>query len=163
MTTLSLPEDFGDFLVELVDAGADFVLIGGWAMAALGRPRATLDMDVLVRPTDENSKRVHAALVAFGAPVPTHGVDEATFATRGPAYRFGVKPLMVEVLTQVSGINFDDALEGAITVTVDGRAVRVIGPEPLLRNKRAAGRHKDLEDAEWLEEVLLAGPTRVDD
>lgn len=157
MPKLALPEDFEDFLVELADAGAEFVLIGGWAMAALGRPRATLDMDVLVRPTAENAKRVHTALVAFGAPVPTHGIDETTFAHAGPAYRFGVKPLMIEVLTQVSGIAFDDALEGAVTLTVDGRAVRVIGPEPLLRNKRAAGRHKDLEDAEWLEQVLLAG------
>jgi predicted nucleotidyltransferase len=163
MTKLSLPEDFEDFLVELVDAGADFVLIGGWAMAALGRPRATLDMDVLVRPTHENSKRVYVALLAFGAPVKMHGVDEATFATSGPAYRFGVKPLMVEVLTEISGVDFDDALAGAITLPIDGREVRVIGPEPLLRNKRAAGRHKDLEDVEWLEEVLLAGRAESDD
>jgi len=163
MTKLSLPEDFEDFLVELVDAGVDFVLIGGWAMAALGRPRATLDMDVLVRASPENSKRVWVALLAFGAPVEAHAVDEATFSSEGPAYRFGVKPLRVEVLTQISGVDFDEALEGAITLSVDGREVRVIGPEPLLRNKRAAGRHKDLEDVEWLEDVLLAGRADIDD
>ena len=91
-----------------------------------------------------------------------HGVDRATFATRGPAYRFGIKPLMIEILTHVSGIDFDEALEGAVIVDVARRSVRVIGPKPLLRNKRAAGRHKDLEDAEWLAEVLLAGGERHD-
>ena len=84
MTTLALPEDFEDFLVELSLAKA---LIGGWAIAALGRPRATLDMDVFVRATAENAGRVHQALVAFGAPVATHGVDELTFADEGTAYR----------------------------------------------------------------------------
>ena len=67
-----------------------------------------------------------------------------------------MKPLMIEVLTAISGIAFDEALDGAVTVEVGGQPVRIIGPEPLLRNKQAAGRHKDLEDAEWIQDVLLA-------
>lgn len=151
MPTLDLPDDFQDLLVELADAGAEFVLIGGWAMAVHGRPRATDDLDVLVRATPENSARVHAALAAFGAPVGPHGVDPSTFATEGPAYRFGTKPLRAEVLTQISGVTFEDAARDALLTTVDGRAVYVIGRDALVRNKRAAGRHKDLDDVEWLE------------
>lgn len=151
MSTLELPDDFRDLLVELVDAEAEFVLIGGWAMAVHGRPRATDDLDVLVRATPENSARVHRALAAFGAPVGPHGVESDTFAVEGPAYRFGAKPLRAEVLTQVSGVTFEEATTDALTTSVDGRPVRVIGREALLRNKRAAGRHKDLDDVEWLE------------
>jgi hypothetical protein len=69
----------------------------------------------------------------------------------GPAYRFGTKPLRAEVLTQISGVTFEEVTTDSLTTAVDGRAVRVIGREALLRNKRAAGRYKDLDDVEWLE------------
>jgi len=151
MSTLELPADFRDLLVELADARAEFVLIGGWAMAVHGRPRATEDLDVMVRATPQNSERVHRALVAFGAPVGPHGIEPDAFAVEGPAYRFGTKPLRAEVLTQISGITFDEARTDALTATIDGRTVPVIGRDALLRNKRAAGRHKDLDDVEWLE------------
>ena len=151
MSPLELPDDFRDVLVELADAGADFVLIGGWAMAVHGRPRATEDIDVLVRATADNSARVFAALVAFGAPVGPHGVDPATFDSEGPAYRIGVKPLRIEVLTRISGVSYDEAAATTLRANVDGRVVSVIGRDALLRNKRAAGRHKDLDDVEWLE------------
>ncbi len=146
-----LPDDFRDFLVALVDTRVDFVLLGGWAVAVHGRPRATEDLDILVRPTPENSARVYRALVAFGAPVAAHGVSSDLFAGAGYGYRFGVKPNLVEVLTTVSGIDFDTAAADPITVEVDGRAVPVIGRTALLRNKQAAGREKDLDDVRWLE------------
>lgn len=151
MSLLELPDDFRDLLAALADAGAEFVLIGGWAMAVHGRPRATEDLDVLVRASSANSRRVFEALAAYGAPVGAHGVSRATFETEGPAYRLGVKPLCIEVLTKVSGIEFDDATNDALHTEVDGRDIVVIGRQALLRNKRAAGRHKDLDDVEWLE------------
>ncbi len=67
------------------------------------------------------------------------------------AYRLGVRPLCVEVLTKVSGIAYEDATHDALHTQVDGRDIVVIGGQALLRNKRAAGRHKDLDDVEWLE------------
>lgn len=151
MSELELPDDFRDVLVALADARADFVLIGGWAMAVHGRPRATEDLDVLVRATSANSARVFAALAAYGAPVGAHGVDANTFGSEGPAYRMGMKPLRVEVLTKISGVSFDEAAGEPLHASVDGRVVPVIGRRALLRNKRAAGRHKDLDDVAWLE------------
>ena len=151
MSQLELPDDFRDVLVALADEQADFVLIGGWAMAVHGRPRATEDLDVLVRATPENSARVFAALAAFGAPVGPHGVDANTFGHEGPAYRIGMKPLRIELLTKISGVSFEEAASDPVHANVDGRVVSVIGREALLRNKRAAGRHKDLDDDEWLE------------
>jgi hypothetical protein len=151
MSRLELPDDFRDILVELADARADFVLIGGWAMAVHGRARATEDLDVLVRATPANSVKVFAALAAFGAPIGPHGVDANTFGSEGPAYRIGMKPLRIEVLTKISGVSFDEAASEPVHADVDGRVIPVIGRQALLQNKRAAGRHKDLDDAEWLE------------
>jgi hypothetical protein len=151
MSRLELPEDFRDLLVALADARAEFVLIGGWAMAVHGRARATEDLDVLVRGTPSNSAKVFAALMAFGAPTGPHGVDANTFGSEGPAYRLGMKPLRIEVLTKISGVSFDEAASESVRADVDGRAVPVIGRAALMKNKRAAGRHKDIDDAEWLE------------
>lgn len=147
----ALSEDFRDLLVALADAGAEFVVVGGWAMAVHGRPRATEDLDVLVRATPENAERVYRALVAFGAPVAAHGVSPSHFAEPGHAYRFGVKPNLVELLTKISGVEFDVGATDARVVELDGRAVKVIGRAALLANERAAARPKDLDDVAWLE------------
>ncbi len=151
MSELRLPDDFRDLLVALADAEVEFVLIGGWAMAVHGSTRATEDLDVLVRADPNNAERVFHALSEFGAPVRAHGVDEQTFGVEGSAYRFGLKPLLAEVLTKVSGVTFDEAVVDAVIADVDGRPVRVMGRAALIQNKRAAGRHKDLADVEWLE------------
>lgn len=108
-------------------------------------------MDILVRADAENARRVHAALVAFGAPLALHGVDERTFEREGQAYRLGRKPNLAELLTKVSGVSFDEATSESISVPLEGRSIPVIGKAALLKNKRAAGRPKDLDDATWLE------------
>ncbi len=147
----ALPDDLRDFLVALADAKVEFVLIGGWAVAVHGRPRATEDLDVFVRPSPENASRVYGALVAFGAPVSTHGVGEQLFAEADYGYRFGIKPNLIEVLTAISGVDFDTAAAQALSVDVEGRRVPVIGHAALLANKRAANRDKDRDDVLWLE------------
>jgi len=77
---LRLPTDYEDLLRELVLGGVEFVLIGGWAVAVHGHPRATDDLDIFVRPTSANARRVIAALQAFGAPLETHGVSAKLFS-----------------------------------------------------------------------------------
>ena len=146
-----LPDDFRDLLVALADASVEFVLIGGWAMAVHGRTRATDDIDVLVRPSAENAQRVFEALAAFGAPLSQHRVTPGLFEAASYGYRFGVKPNLVEVLTTISGVDYDTASKDVIEVNVDGRRVNVIGRAALMANKRAAARLKDLDDVEWLE------------
>lgn len=108
-------------------------------------------MDVLVSATPANAERVLRGLLDFGAPIDQHAVTEGLFATPGGGYRMGIKPNLIEVLTQVSGITFADALTDHLVAHVDGRSVPVIGRAALLANKRAAGRAKDLADVEWLE------------
>ena len=157
MDLSALPSDYRDLLVALADAEADFVLIGGYALAAHGYVRATDDLDVLVRPTPDNAARVFAALIAFGAPIPEHGVSAALFAEERYGYRIGVKPILIELLTTIDGVTFDDCLVEHRSFQLEGRTIKVIGRSALLTNKRAAGRPQDLADVAWLEEDAAEG------
>ena len=148
-----LPQDFEDLLVELCEADAEFLLVGGWAVILYGHVRATDDMDIFVRPAEDNSLRVTSALKSFGAPLAAHGVADNHFAVEGDAYRFGVAPLKVEVLTKISGVSFDEALVGARRFDLDGYEIPYIGKHALIQNKKSAGRHKDLADVEELERI----------
>jgi hypothetical protein len=148
-----LPQDFTDLLMELCEAEAEFLLVGGWAVILYGHVRATDDMDIFVRPTATNSQRVFAALEAFGAPLRAHGVAPEHFANEGDAYRFGIAPLKVEVLTKISGVSFDEARRDSKTFELEGRQIPYIGKAALIANKKSAGRHKDLADVEELERL----------
>lgn len=148
-----LPQDFSDLLIELSEAQAEFLLVGGWAVILYGHVRATDDMDVFVRPNAANSERVFSALEAFGAPLRAHGVTPGHFANEGDAYRFGIAPLKIELLTKISGVTFDEALLGSKTFELDGYQIPYIGKPALIANKKSAGRHKDLADVEELERL----------
>ena len=148
-----LPQDFTDLLIELCEAQAEFLLVGGWAVILYGHVRATDDMDVFVRPSQKNSERVYAALQAFGAPLQAHAVAPEHFAKEGDAYRFGIAPLKVEILTKISGVSFDEALRDSKTFELDGYLIPYIGKAALIANKKSAGRHKDLADVEELERM----------
>lgn len=152
MSTPDLPADFRDLLVCLADEGAEFLLIGGYALAVHGHVRATDDLDVLVRPSAANAMRVFRALASFGAPVEQHAVTEGLFAQARYGYRMGIPPNVIELLTTIDGVSFDEAWANHHVTEIDGREIPVIGRRALLANKRAAGRPKDLADVAWLEE-----------
>jgi hypothetical protein len=133
---VKLNADFTDLPTALADHGVEFALIGGWALAVYGHARGTDDLDVLVRATPENAERLMAALAAFGAPTHQHGVTAALFASPGYGYRMGIKPDLIEVLTTISGVTFDEVMEAHRVVTVEGRAVAVIGRRPLGQQAR---------------------------
>jgi hypothetical protein len=149
--TTAFVDDFRDLLTTFADEKVDFVVIGGWALALHGYGRATDDLDVLIRPSPENATRVFAALVRFGAPVAMHGVTQGLFTQDGYGYRMGVKPHLIEILTKIDGVEFDEVIADGKQFELDGRLIPYIGREALLKNKRAAGRPKDLADADWLE------------
>lgn len=148
---IDLPEDFRDLLVELADAGAEFVIVGGHAVAFHGHPRATKDLDVLVRAATDNAHRVYAALAAFGAPLAQFEVVAGDFASYEGVLQIGVPPRRIDVLNRADGISFDEAVSAGDAFVLDGRRIPVIGREALLRNKRAAGRLQDLADVAALE------------
>jgi hypothetical protein len=145
-----LPQDFCDLLLELADAGAEFVLVDGHAVAFHGHPRATKDMDVLIRADVSNAERVYRALAAFGAPLEAFEVGSADFATYDGVLQIGLPPRRVDILNRADGITFDEAIAEGASFTLEGRTIPVIGRAALVKNKRAAGRAQDIADIEAL-------------
>lgn len=148
---IELPEDFRDMLIALADCGAEFVIVGGHAVAYHGHPRATKDLDILVRISPENAQRVYRALLAFGAPVEAFEVTVDDFATYEGVLQIGVPPLRIDILTSITGVPWRQALDDCETFELDGRDIPVIGLEALLANKRAADREQDRADVAALE------------
>lgn len=157
---IDLPDDFRDFLVELHDAGAAFVVLGGHAVAFHGYPRATKDLDVLVRADPANALRVYRALAAFGAPLDTFEVTVDDFANYDGVLQIGLPPRRIDVLNRVAGIAFKDAIAAGDTFELEGRHIPVIGLDALLSNKRAAGRPQDLADVSALEAIVTGRRAR---
>lgn len=149
----SASDDFVDVVSCLRIEGCEFLIVGAHALAAHGAPRATGDLDIFVRPTAENAERVFRALVRFGAPVAAHGVRAEDFAAPGSVYQIGLPPFRIDILTELSGVSFDEASKDAISGRLGPEVVSCIGLVAMIRNKRATGRTKDLADAEALEEI----------
>jgi hypothetical protein len=144
-------EDFRDLLTELLAADARFLVVGAHAMAVHGVPRATGDLDVWVSPAPSNAERVWAALRRFGAPVEQLGVGVEDFQTPGMVVQIGQPPRRIDLLTDVSGLDFEDAWSNRTMHSIGPCEVPFLGREDLIRNKRASGRPKDIADLEVLE------------
>ena len=143
-------EYFVDMLTALAGCQADFLIVGAYALAAHGFPRATGDIDIFVAPTVENAERVYRALVDFGAPVSAHGVTAEDFARKGAVYQIGLPPRRIDLLTSISGVEYEEAAADAVHGHVGACAVRFIGRAALIKNKSSTGRIKDLADVERL-------------
>jgi len=148
-----LNPNFKDMLVALNDAEVDYLIVGAYAMAAHGCPRSTGDIDIWVRPTTKNAQRVWNALSAFGAPMSKIAV--ADFSTPDVVFQIGIAPQRIDVLTSISGVEFDDAWPHRLVADLNGFQANVIGRDELLVNKLASARPKDLVDAE----ILRSDPT----
>lgn len=144
---LSLPQDFKEFLSLLRSHGVRYLLIGGHAVAYYGYPRATGDLDVWIAVDPENAARTVDAIREFGFDTPQ--LSAGFFLEDRSMVRMGEPPLRIEVLTVVSGIDFDEAYSERESVILDGEEVSVISLRDLLRNKRASGRPKDLADLDF--------------
>lgn len=143
------PPNFRDMLHALSAERVEYLLVGGYAMGVHGFRRATADVDFWIRPTPENAARVLRALAAFGAPL--MGLTTTDLVTPRTIFQIGVPPERIDLLTSVSGVEFDDAWAHRISASVDGVEVPVIGRAALVRNKRASGRAKDRIDLDWLD------------
>lgn len=143
--------DFVEILSELSAAGAEFIVVGAHALAALGIPRATGDIDIWVRPTPENAARVLEALRRFGVPLVDLTSDDLT--RHDTVFQIGLPPARVDILSGISGVEFADAWSRRVLVSIEDVQVPVLSRQDFVANKRAAGRTKDLLDLALLEEA----------
>ena len=148
MATIRLPPDFKEFLRLLNSHAVEYLLVGGYSVGYYGYPRATGDMDIWIALGEENARRVTAALVEFGFGDSNLSVD--LFLKQDQVIRMGVPPLRIDILTSVSGVEFSECYAQRSVDEIDGVDVSIIGLNDLKRNKRSAGRHKDLNDLENL-------------
>ncbi len=143
-----LNEDYKEILQRLLDAGVEFLLVGAYALAAHGHPRATGDIDIWVRPSPDNARRVYAALAAFGAPL--QDVTPQDFSYSDVVFQIGVAPRRIDIMTGISGLEFAEAARNASQVEIEALAIPVLSRTDLITNKEASGREKDLLDAKIL-------------
>ena len=141
--------DFSDMLSALSAAGADYLVVGAHAVGVHAEPRATGDLDVWVRIDDANADRVLTALRTFGAPL--FDLCKVDLLTPGTVFQIGLPPARIDLLTQISGVTFEEAWTRRVAVPIEGLTVPVIGRDDLIANKRASGRPKDLADLLMLE------------
>ena len=140
--------DFLDLLRAFIAADVRFLVVGAYALAHHGRPRATGDLDVWVDATPANAPRVMRALAAFGAP--TSDITERDFAVPGVVFQMGVPPGRIDVVTELTGLSFDEAWPDRDAGMFGDVGVDFLGRDAFVRNKRATGRAKDLGDIDGL-------------
>ncbi|MBM4144315.1 MAG: hypothetical protein FJ225_12095 [Lentisphaerae bacterium] len=152
-----LNEDYRDMLQALVDEKVKFLLVGAYALAAHGYPRATMDIDIWVMPAPDNADAVLRALRRFGAPL--RNATRADFEKEGTVFQIGVAPRRIDIITAASGLQFEDTFRNSAAVDIEGIEIHIPAAADLIRNKRASGRTKDLADAEALEQLHVSEPS----
>lgn len=147
-----LNDDYKEMLQCLSEEDVKFLLVGAYALAVHGFPRATKDIDFFVWATPQNAANLIRALAKFGAPM--DGISESDFSSEGVIFQIGNSPRRIDIITTIDGIKFDQAYANRKTFEVEGLQVPVISLEDLIANKRASGRKQDLADVEKLESQL---------
>jgi predicted nucleotidyltransferase len=145
---------FEDFIKALNKNEVEYMVVGGYSVILYGYSRTTGDLDIWVNKTPSNYKKLVAAFNEFGLPV--FDMTEENFLSN-PAFdvfSFGRAPVSVDILTHVKGLEFHESFEHAKFLNVEGIEVRLIDFRDLILAKKAAGRHKDLDDLENLEKEL---------
>ena len=144
-----LNEDYKEMLQCLAAEGIRFLLVGAYAIAVHGYPRATMDIDIWVMPSPDNAAATLKALRRFGAAL--HGLSVDDLQKDDTIFQIGVAPRRIDMITGASGLQFEEAFTRSVKIDIDGIEVHIPSVDDLIRNKRASGRTKDLADAEALE------------
>ena len=146
-----LNEDYRDMLQALSEEKVKFLLVGAYALAAHGYPRATMDIDIWVMPSPQNADAVLRALRRFGAPL--HNLTQEDLQKEDTIFQIGVAPRRIDIITAASGLQFEDTYGRSLSVNIEGIEMHIPSIDDLIRNKRAIGRTRDLADAEVLESL----------
>jgi hypothetical protein len=131
--------------------GVEYVIVGGYAVIAHGFPRTTGDLDILVRPTPANARRVLRALEHYGY---TQGeFEENDFLTTPNFLSFASNGVWIDLMTELLGVTFEECVAGCLDLTFSAVPVRYLGLAALRTAKRASGRPQDLRDLDNLPEA----------
>lgn len=145
---MKLDPNFSEFIALLNANDVEYLLVGGYAVMFHGYPRFTGDMDIWVRPSEENARKILTVLSVFGMGLIELEIKD--FTNDESVVQFGYPPVRIDVMTSIDGVEFDEAFPKRVVKTVSGVSVNVIHLDDLKTNKRKTGRFKDLNDIEHL-------------
>ena len=145
-TKLTLPPDFKELIDLFLSRGVKFMVIGGYAVTAHGRPRYTGDIDFFVEKSPDNAQRITETLHEFFGPLPE--IQPENFLDDDRMSQFGIEPLRIDILIGIKGVTFEEADARKVYFHIDNTDIPFISLPDLRTNKLATGRHKDLNDLE---------------
>jgi len=141
-----LSKDFKEFVSLLKEHDTEYMIVGGYAVGVHGYPRFTGDLDIRLNPTASNAIQVLKAISDFGFASFNLTVEDLT--KEDNVIQFGRPPLRIDLLTSIDGVLFEDCYANRKQISFDGLVMNFIGYHDLVKNKKATGRHKDLDDLE---------------
>ncbi len=146
---MKIPPDFADFIAALERNEVEYVIVGAYALAFLGYPRYTGDVDIWVRPTASNAKALLRAVEEFG--FKSLSLTEEDILS-GKVIQMGYPPMRIDLITLLDGVTEDEIWTSRREGPFGDQAVFYIGKDAFIKNKRAAGRPKDVADLNALGE-----------
>jgi len=147
---MEVQPDFKELLALLNEHKVEYMIVGGYALAFHGAPRYTGDLDILVKAGKQNAEHILAALHGFGF---AHlDLTTADFQAPEMVIQLGVAPVRVDIITSLTGVDWDEAYSGRVQGKYGDVPVDYLGRQQFIANKRATGRKRDLADLEALGE-----------
>ena len=143
-----LDKDFKEFVILLKKHKVEYIIVGGYAVGYHGYPRYTGDLDIWLKLSSENAKKIILVVNEFG--FASLNLKESDFTLEGNMIQLGYPPLRIDLLNQIDGVNFNECYLNKIEVEIDELKVNFISYNDLIKNKKSSGRHKDLDDLEHL-------------
>jgi len=145
-----LNQDYKEMLSLFLENQVEFLIVGAYALAVHGYPRATGDIDLFIKPSKENSNKVFKCLALFGAPM--NNIQETDFSEPNIVFQIGIAPRRIDLITMLDGLSFDEAINGSKEVELESLKLPVISRINLIKNKEATGRPKDILDVKNLKQ-----------
>jgi hypothetical protein len=143
-----LTKDFKEFIQLLNAKKVEYLLVGGYAVILHGYPRFTGDIDFWINPAPKNAKRIIEVLDQFGFSSLNLGIDDFTHPDQ--IIQLGHEPYRIDLITSIEGVFFNECYTQKVVFHVDNIPIQTISKGMLKKNKKAAGRYKDLDDYEHL-------------
>ena len=147
--------DFIEFIELMNKHKVEYMVIGAHALAFHGRPRHTGDLDIWIKPSNDNALKMVNTINDFG--FGSLGLTTKDFIRENYVTQLGYPPLRIDILNSISGVSFDDAYKKKIHGEFDGMSICFISIQDFIENKKASGRHKDLGDIELLKKTKKEG------
>ncbi|OQP60041.1 hypothetical protein A3860_35310 [Niastella vici] len=143
-------DDFRDFIRALNNHNVEYILVGGYAVILHGYRRVTGDMDIWVNRTKENYYKLARAFHEFRLPLFDMTEEKFLDVNSADVFSYGRPPVSIDIITELKGVEFNYAFSQAQLFEEEGLKIRFIHLNNLIEAKKAAGRHKDLDDIEKL-------------